>query len=896
MPSPSISRLVSLFLSSTLLTLVLSTSGRTSESGNTAIAPSDPAQSVQEGINRYKSADYLGAISHLESALTAYQKANDRPNITIVQENLARTYQQLGQSDQALSYWQKVIPFYRHQADPTKLGRALTEQAQVYTNLGQPKTAIELLCHKLSDSHPEAYQTSSPCDPYSALSLAKTTQDPALETAALGSLGEAYRLLGKPQWAIGHLSQALDLARRQNNQLYQTSALNSRANVYASRAQLNAQRAKSAARRQDSSAAKHLENLALADDNAALRDLQDSMDLNQNDPQARLRTLLSRLSIYTRQNDPAKTADTQNQARQILGQSPENRQRIYATIDLARSLQSPTCTTAPPVDAETLLKQSVKMGQDIADRRATSFALGALGKLEECRATLMPNENAKQAALKQALILTQEAIQAADPQLKAKDSLYQWEWQTGRILKALGQTPGAIAAYQRSIKTLDEIRSDILNSNRDLQFDFRDMIDPIYRDLISLQLSLKDVNIPGDQDTQSVSIQPSAATQDLTAVLTTMDSLQLAELQNYFGSECVITAVSQVNSKESQGKLDKLSNTAIVSSIILDDQAVMILKLPNQAPKRFPIGNRIRKEQLERKVNALRSSLEDYTNKEDFNLKESQDLYDLLLRRPINALEGKSINTLVFVQDGMLRSIPMAALHDGKQFLVERYAIATTPSLTLTDLTLPKQVKWQALALGVTQATKTENTDFPALQYVESEINGLKEQLPGSQSLLDKEFREDRIQQILNQKSFPIIHIATHGQFGADPDDTFLVTGDVTKQSKLTITDLDLLLRRVSKDQAPIDLLMLTACQTAVGDDRSTLGLAGAAVRAGTRSAIASLWFVDDLSTASLVNSFYGNLPTMSKARALQKAQQKMIQQGEHPAHWAALVLVGNWL
>ncbi len=865
MPIPVKLRLISLTLSASIPLLA---------QPSQAIPP-DPGQLVEQSISLYKTADYQSAIAKLTIALKLYQQANDRPNTAIVQENLARTYQQLGQSDQALLHWQQVIPL--HQNNPTKLGRALTEQAQTYSNLGQPKTAIELLCHKL-DSPPTAT-----CAPTSALSLAKATQDKDLETAALGSLGEAYRLLGKTDPAITHLKLALHLAQQQNNPAYQISALNSLANTHTSLAQLHYQRAESAQRRRDSSSAETQAKLGLDNDNIALRHLEDSLKLAQGDPQASIRAILSLLPIHSRQKNQAEITNRLTQARQLLNQSPNNRQRIYASIDLARQ-----SSCAP--DAEALLNQAVSISEQIGDRRATSFALGALGKLYECQGNLTSDRAAKTKKLALALTKTQAAIQAAEPNLKAKDSLYQWEWQTGRILKATGQTVEAIKAYKRSIAILDSIRSDILNANRDLQFDFRDTIDPIYRDLIALQLGLKTPDTP---DSQTPALQSTTPTQNLTTILATMDSLQLAELQNYFGSECVITAVSQLDSKDSLKALNQLTTTAIISSIILDDRAVMILKLPNQAPKGFAVG--VGKVKLEQKINALRSQLEDYTKKEDFNLQESKDLYNLLIRPLAQALEGQSIDTLVFVQDGILRSVPMAALHNGDKFLVEQYAIATTPSLTLTDLTTPDRSKLQALALGVTQATKIDSTDFPALQFVEAEINGLKQQLPGSQSLLNKDFREDRIQQILNQKSFPILHIATHGQFGADPEDTFLVTGDVSKKSKLTIADLDILLRQVSKSQAP-DLLMLTACQTAVGDDRSTLGLAGAAVRAGSRSAIASLWFVDDLSTASLVNAFYGNLPKMSKAQALQKAQKQMIQQGDHPAYWAALVLVGNWL
>jgi tetratricopeptide (TPR) repeat protein len=164
---------------------------------------SNPAQLVQQGIDRYQAGNYPEAIAILKTALTQYQQSHDRPNTAIVLENIARTSQQLGQSDQAIAYWQQAISLYQQLGNSAKLGRALTEQAQAYTNLGQPKTAIVLLCHEIEPADlDESPNQSVTCVVNSALQLAQTTQDKTLEAAALGSLGEAYRLLGEYEAAI----------------------------------------------------------------------------------------------------------------------------------------------------------------------------------------------------------------------------------------------------------------------------------------------------------------------------------------------------------------------------------------------------------------------------------------------------------------------------------------------------------------------------------------------------------------------------------------------------------------------------------------------------------------------------------------------------------------------
>jgi len=255
----------------------------------------------------------------------------------------------------------------------------------------------------------------------------------------------------------------------------------------------------------------------------------------------------------------------------------------------------------------------------------------------------------------------------------------------------------------------------------------------------------------------------------------------------------------------------------------------------------------------------------------------------------------------VFVQDDILRSVPMSALHDGNQFLIQRYAIAYTPSLQLTSLNPLAVQGLRALAVGLTTESPAASDAgfFAALNHVEAEISAVKTELPDSVTLTGSEFRLQKLEQTLDAADFPILHIATHGIFGTESDDTFLVTGDVPA-NKLTLTGLDRLLRRVKPDR-PVELLVLTACTTAVGDDRAALGLAGVAAQAGVRSVLASLWFVNDNATSQLIKTFYASLktPQVSKARALQQAQIQLIEAaGEfsRPAYWAPFVLIGNWL
>jgi CHAT domain-containing protein len=252
----------------------------------------------------------------------------------------------------------------------------------------------------------------------------------------------------------------------------------------------------------------------------------------------------------------------------------------------------------------------------------------------------------------------------------------------------------------------------------------------------------------------------------------------------------------------------------------------------------------------------------------------------------------------------------MAALHDGEKFLIQKYAIATIPSFTLTQAELIKLRNLRVLALGLSEEAIINEQPFPKLENVDKEIEEVTRHIPGSLPLRNKDFTRERIKTELSKQVYPIIHIATHGQFGIRPEDTFIVTGGKSKNDKknnekLTFKDLDILIRRFTRNTEPLELLALTACETAVGDNRSALGLGGVAIQAGAKSALASLWTISDSATASIAADFYANLQNesyLSKAEALQIVQKNIIEDTKiadkykHPYYWSAIVLIGNWL
>ena len=846
--------------------------------GVASVATARPAQLVQEGVALYQTGDYQSAIDRWQTALQTYPTGTDLADQAVVYENLARAYQQLGQPPAAIEAWAVAADLYRQLGNAPQAGRMLTEQAQVHLSLGQYRRAIALLCL------PKADTPLDDCVPSSALPIATAEGDTLGQVAALGSLGEAYRLQGDYAEAETFLQQGLALTQAAGYAQFEVPMLNSLGSIASRQAQIDFRRADGASQvglidiaDEFSEQAQSAEAIAQQRFETALATAQQQTNLA-----GEFQTRLNLLPIYRRQNNPDAIAATRQRLGVLIDQLPASREMAYGAIALGRSYQ-PVGTAFRCVvpgnenQAQAWLERGDAIAAQISDRRAQSFALGELGHLAEC-----------QGELTVALALTQQAQIAANQGLGSADSLYLWQWQAGRIYHQQGKTAEALLAYNQAVVTLDSIRTEILVADQDVQFDFRDTVEPIYRELIELQLS----TVPGQPLAAHKQSTPPASDQatlsPLEAALVTADNLRLAELQNYFGNDCILNPVAQA-------RVDILAQgtrTAVISSVIFPDRTALIANIPNQPPQLVWIDD---SEQLRDRVIRFRVGLEDPAT-EPYDTALAEQLYRQIITPLEPALQAANINTLVFIHDGFLRSVPMAALHDGQQFLIETYAIATTPALTLTAPAAQRPENMQALVLGSSQALLVEGRRFRALPSVPIEVESVVAQLPGSQAFLDDAFSENQLKEALQTGGVSILHLATHGLFSPDPDDNFIITG---QGEKVTFGQLESFIRAGTAGNQQIDLVMLTACETATGDDRATLGLAGVAIRAGARSAIASLWQADDRATAQITQDFYRFLqaPNLNKAQALQQAQIQAIRSGSTlPAKWAPLVLVGNWL
>jgi CHAT domain-containing protein/lipopolysaccharide biosynthesis regulator YciM len=903
----------------------------------TGIPPRAMAQSVasgqlvEQGLQSYKAGKFSEAIGFWEQALAQVTNPKDQ---AIIYTNLGQAYRQVSQFGEAIAQWEKAIQIYQsHQdaASQTALAQVLTEQAQGYSDLGQHQSAIDRL--------------------NIAIKLAKQNQDALIETAAQGALGNAYWSLGNYDDAIAAHQNSLTFACKLHHSPYISTALNNLGNVFASRSERYRFQAAAASLEGDSPTEEKLTSQANRDIQIALAAYQRSAKASQ--PADRLaearallnlNRLLEKVSLSSITSVPELACETLNfpallsatgratqfasptsanrafidrnqaQVLALLEAEPDSQEKAYGLISLANSLmkakglrmKDQSSASSLILHPLALLEKALTVAKNVGDARAESFALGTLGEIYESNQQY-----------DQAIKLTRQA-QFVAQKTGAADSLYRWQWQIGRILKATGRTEQAIAAYQQAIVTLQSIRGDIIAANKDLQFDFRDSVEPVYRQLIGLLLN-RDQPSAASAQPATLSLNPKLKTQNsspanISKVLNILELLKLAELQNFFGDDCVQVARDAATTEQTlsrngtdtepaYGLIDP--KAAVIYTIVLEDSSYTILRLPDGTLKKYavlvnaanpqgtrqavasqmvPIGSKL----LQTRIDELRVLLEKRST--DEYLTEAREIYDALIRPMEADLKAANPATLVFINDGVLRKVPMAALHDGKQFLIERYPIATTPSLSLTTRRPFERSNTKALILGLT----LEQAPFAALPNVGAEVAGVQKILGGTE-LVDQAFTLGSMQQRLTKTSYSIIHMATHGKFGADAASTFLLA----YQDRITINQLDEVLR-TRRSRQPVELLTLSACQTAAGDNRSALGIAGIAVRAGVKSALATLWFINDQATVPLIEEFYTQLlqPHTTKAQALRQAQIKLISDREynHPAVWAPFILIGNWL
>jgi CHAT domain-containing protein len=342
------------------------------------------------------------------------------------------------------------------------------------------------------------------------------------------------------------------------------------------------------------------------------------------------------------------------------------------------------------------------------------------------------------------------------------------------------------------------------------------------------------------------------------------------------------------------------------------DVLQLVMITPGGPPQQIIVPGATR-EKVSAAVQRLQRELTDRTRRRQTTyLEDSQQLYRWLVA-PLEAELGQQgIGHLSFIMSPGLRSLPLAALHDGEQFIIERYTVGLMPSLALTDTRYTDLRQAPVLAMGASQFT-----DQRALPAVPFELSTIVGQLRTGQRNLNETFTPQDLVTLRQASGYNILHLATHGEFRpGELSNSYIQFWD----QRVSLDQI----RRLQLHEPPLDLLVMSACQTALGDTHAELGFAGLAVQSGARSALATLWQVSDLETAGLMAEFYTQLGQQPyKAEALRQAQLAMLRgevfvadnqlrwQGgsqplppelagmdfgdtRHPYFWSAFTLVGS--
>jgi CHAT domain-containing protein/Tfp pilus assembly protein PilF len=651
-------------------------------------------------------------------------------------------------------------------------------------------------------------------------------------------------------------------------------------------------------------------------------------------------------SILVSQRNISKGAEYYNEALKHLNSSdPELEAIIYRNIArisdpgeecisaLKKARQLTEKINSNSVRAGLLLSIGVEAKQKWLDSQGVEFSFQVINQAKVLAEGLKISRVSALANLHLAMLyedkgrndkamsITLQALEAVN-NTSQHDILLQIEWQLGRLFQAKNELKRAVESYRMAVKHIQSIRQDIPITYQDGRSSFRATLAPIYSGLADALLTAA----KEEKD-------PMVRQKLLREARVTMEKIKVSELRDYMQSPCLAAFDRKIESLA--------ATTAVIYPIILSERLEILVDIQG---KMFRASTKVSKAVLNKTTQSLASRLRD-----GMPFKElSHQVHQWLVAPVEHFLKENSVELVVFVPDGVLAILPIASLWDGKEFLIKKYAVATVPGLTLFDPSAHKTKEIRTLLAGMsepgpvvsalpprvmaslqeTMASSETNRGVRGmvLQDIKSQNNsssgqGSKNQkkyssedikkllaLPGvameieqladntrGETLMDKTFTLNKFENELENSSFQVIHIATHGFFGGTPEENFIMTYDKV----LNMNSLEALLLPKKFDNNPVELIVFSACQTAEGDERSPMGLSGVALKSGARSAMGSLWPVSDLATQKLLPEFYKHLQNqnLTKAEALRLAQVTIMEQQEyqHPFFWAPFILVGNW-
>ncbi|AFZ61380.1 CHAT domain-containing protein [Anabaena cylindrica FACHB-243] len=914
------------------------------------ITPTTTLKLIEQAKINYQQGNYNNAIPLWQEAANIFAKQGDNLNQAMALSNLSLTYQKQGTWTEAKSKIEESLELLKKQPETIEklqvLSQSLEIQGQLQREIGESNAAF-ITWQKATDIYTHLNQSQRKIQ--SEINQAKVLQDLGLYPRACQVLLQTLSIdliqVSKDVKAniqnCKSLSQ-LNQTERENTANYLQNILNNQlessftnlipawidlsqvlqiiGNLDLSEKILEFLETKLNKNSVNVSENSHLKKdltlqlstvyLNLGNNyrlknkiETALNYYQKAIDIVQNDSFEYYRNLnfiqakLNQINLLVVQNNLQEVNKKWQNLIQEIEALPVTQNQVYAQLNLVQSLMcwqhqtkqrdkevvSPLLQSCQVQNKKTELSDTpepptlevitkiLNQAELLDNSKIQSYIKGYQGAIAQ-----------EQGNLSQAEELTQTALNLAGDN---PEVAYRWQWQLAKLYKLNNKHQESLKVYENAYNNLQKLRQDLVSIHPDIQFNFRDSVEPMYREYVDLLL--QDIDDLLKTDSEKAHRQ-----RQLRTAREVIEDLQLAELNDFFRDACTDVKTEAIDEIDPEA--------AIIYSIILKNRIEVIAKLPNENQLLHNSFN-ISESEVNSQLKGLLDVIKRRRTVNDEVQKISKQFYNWLIQPFEQQFNQKQVKTLVFISDGLLRNIPMSIIYDANdhKYLIEKYAVALSPGLKLFSSNPLPKIELKALIGGITE----ERFGFPSLPNVKDELNKVQATLSQSQEpLLDGKFITSKLKEKIGLNNFKIVHLATHGNFSSNLENTFILAWD----KELKIQELGQFLQTNQLQESSfIELLVLSACKTASGDNRATLGLAGVAVRAGARSTLASLWLVDDKSTAQLMTHFYQELSqaqkvnNITKAKALQKAQLALLNdenfEWKKPYYWSSFVLVGNW-
>lgn len=877
---------------------------------------------LDTAVEQLNKSQWQDAIFTLEQVLKIRREIKDRAGEAVVLGNIGNTYRLLGAYEISLKYYQEALDIFRLLRDTNGESTTLNDIGVIYKSQGKYDEALQF------------YQE--------ALAINHGSNDRDSEGITLNNIGEIYRHLGNYSQSIDYYRQGLAIFESTGNLLGEAAALHNLGLVYDRLGQYN----------------QSLEFYQLA---LALREaIKDRQGIGA--------TLNNIGLVYDVQHQYDKALEYYQKA---LAVRRETGDRPGEGITL-NNIGLVNNQLGQYSAALTSLEQSLTIFKDLGDRASIGNTIDSLGTVYKSMGDYAQSLSLYQKALG---IFKEVGDRAGERNTLSN---------IAALLEKQEQIDLAIVFYKQAVNITEAIRQDLRTLPREQQQSYTEIVAELYRRLADLLLKQNRVleaqkvldllkvqeiddylhHIRGNQETargitnlppedkiiekytnlqtKAIAIgQELAKLEKIPEAQRTSPQQQrilelrrneqdiLREFNNFIESPQIIALVAQLNQtargqnvdlEDLNSLRDNLpANSVLFYPVILEDRLELVIATPNAPPTHHPVA--IKREEFNRAIAEFRSALTNPTANAKI---PAHRLYELLIKPIEDVLSQTQTQTIIYAPDGQLRYIPLSALYDGKEWLVERYRINNITAKSLTDFHTQSQSQLRVLAAAFTQGSyqvkiRDQEFEFAGLPFAGKEVAALAATVPNTTQLLDHDFSPNSTVPRMNDYS--VVHLATHAVFvSGQPEDSFILFGD---GNYVTLSDIK------NWSLKNVDLVVLSACETGLGGElgngEEILGFGYQIQRTGAKAAIASLWSVDDGGTQVLMNSFYdiwqkGNI---SKVEALREAQIALIhgnysregqQRGlavvalpqdleissdvvnrlSHPYYWAAFILIGN--